>query len=80
MAELSPAAQAILKAAEDSYWCFDAMAPANAEVIAAGVLRAVIEQVQTDPEQRRHYLATFAELAILDKIREIATELEGING
>lgn len=58
MAELSPAVQAVLKAAQDSYWCFDAMAPANAEVIAAAVLRAAADQLTPETAEPNRSINT----------------------
>ena len=40
MAELSPAAQAVKDAAQDAYWLWDSMCPADAETVAAAALRA----------------------------------------
>jgi len=37
---LSPAAQAVLNAANNAYWLWDQMCPADADVIAAAALRA----------------------------------------
>ena len=40
MTDLSPAAQAVLDAANKAYWLWDAMCPADADAIAAAALRA----------------------------------------
>jgi hypothetical protein len=49
MTDLGPAAQAVLKAAHDSYWILDAEAPADPNVIAAAALRAAADQVVPEP-------------------------------
>jgi hypothetical protein len=71
MVDLSPAAQSVLKAAEGSYWCFDAMAPANAEVIAAATIRAVADAVApiAMPHRRK----------VREELYGIANQLENIN-
>jgi hypothetical protein len=45
---LSPAAQAVKDAAQDAYWLWDSMCPADAETIAAAALRAAADQVAPD--------------------------------
>ena len=42
---LSPAAQAVLDAANDAHWLWDAMCSADANVIAVAALRAAADQV-----------------------------------
>ena len=52
MTDLSPAADAVKDAAQDAYWLWDSMCPADAETIAAAALRAAMDQVvpeQTEP-------------------------------
>lgn len=50
MADLSPAAQAVLHVAQAAYWQHDAECPADAEIIAASALRAAADQVvPSDP-------------------------------
>jgi hypothetical protein len=51
-----PAAQAVLEAALGAYWCHDAKAPADAEVIAAAVLRAFAARLEDyDPPCTAYY-------------------------
>ena len=46
MTNLSPQAQAVKKSADDAYWLWDQMCPADAEIIAVAVLREVVNQLQ----------------------------------
>ena len=47
--QLSPQAQAVKKSADDAYWLWDQMCPADAEIIAVAVLREVVNQLQQSP-------------------------------
>lgn len=49
MTKLSPAAKAVMDAAKEAYWLWDAMCPAEAEAIAAAALRAAADQVVPEP-------------------------------
>jgi hypothetical protein len=77
---LSPAAQAIAKAAWAAYWSSEAMAPNDAEVIAAAALRAAADQAhpKTNIEDiaytHQNYIDGWKDA--LDVILAIATELE----
>ena len=64
---LSPAAQAVLDAANNAYWLWDQMCPADANVIAAAALRAAADQVV--PEKLESY-------GIRYELLRIAAELE----
>ena len=74
MAELSHQAQAVMIAATNG----------NANVVndpvyrqcIAAALRAVVAEVRTDRELKRHYAATMSEMLVLDKLVALATELE----
>ncbi len=68
MAELSPAAQAVL----DAFL----RAPCDDKLLVAAALRAAVAEVRTDRELKRHYAATMSEMLVLDKLLAIATELE----
>ena len=46
MTNLSPQAQAVKKSADDAYWLWDQMCPADAKIIAVAVLREVVVQLQ----------------------------------
>ena len=46
--QLSPQAQAVKKSADDAYWLWDQMCPADAKIIAVAVLREVVNQLQYD--------------------------------
>ena len=62
--QLSPAAQAVKKSADDAYWLWDQMCPADANIIAAAALRAVVQELKC--------------FGITEKnILSIANELEG---
>jgi hypothetical protein len=69
MSALSPAAQVVRDAAWAAFWSTEAMAPNDAEVIAAAALRAAVDQVlpeesprPLDRQIRRQFLAIAAEL------------------
>ena len=49
MTDLSPQAQAVKKSADDAYWLWDQMCPADANIIAVAVLREVVNQLQQSP-------------------------------
>ncbi len=68
MTELTPEAQAVKQSAEAAYWLWDQMCPADADTIAAAVLRAVAYEVAEDWNEET-----------CDKILRIAAELEGAN-
>ena len=51
MADLSPAARAVHKAAWSAYWIKDAEAPQDAELIAAAALRAAALYCKRDRAQ-----------------------------
>lgn len=46
MTNLSPQAQAVKKSADDAYWLWDQMCPADAKIIAVAVLRALVIQLK----------------------------------
>ena len=71
MAELSPAAQAVLDATMGL-----AATVREAKAVAAAALRAAVRQVKTDENLRRHYAAVLSEMRVIDDILAIATELE----
>ena len=66
MTNLSPQAQAVKKSADDAYWLWDQMCPADANTIAVAVLREVVNQLQQSP-----YVASCT-----DAILQICDELE----
>jgi len=82
MADLSPAADAVKDAAQDAYWLWDSMCPADAETIAAAALRAAADQVVPEEEPAAEFLdhAVAAEIdqrrATRAQILAIAAELE----
>ena len=82
MTDLSPAAQAVLNAANNAYWLWDQMCPADADVIAAAALRAAADQVVPDDAvEPRNYLPMAMECQrIRRELLAIAAELEGGNG
>tara|TARA_R110000868_G_scaffold8124_4_gene41935 strand:- start:382 stop:609 length:228 start_codon:yes stop_codon:yes gene_type:complete len=69
---LSPAAKAVKDAAQDAYWLWDSMCPADAEAIASAAIRAAANDWRIDTEfiGGVEYIRT----STLDKI---ADELEG---
>ena len=73
--QLSPQAQAVKKSADDAYWLWDQMCPADANIIAAAALRELVVQLQYDQscwdEPVKHMVLDAR--AILD----VADELEG---
>jgi hypothetical protein len=82
MTDLSPAAQAIAKAAWAAFWSSEAMAPNDAEVIAAAALRAVADQVVPEESlyggNQRWEWERDARQSSRKKILAIATELEAL--
>ena len=70
---MSPAAQAVKDAAQDAYWLWDSMCPADAETIAAAALRAAADQFNSVEAMPG---APFCR----NKLLAIANELENING
>jgi hypothetical protein len=70
--QLSPAAQAVKDAAQDAYWLWDSMCPADAETIAAAALRGLVFQLQ-------YYNCLEGEDMVVDAraILDVADELEG---
>ena len=78
MADLSPAAQAVLDAASDVYWEWGGTI-SDPHTIAAAALRAVADQV-VPPEQQTPWgsvvQAHAAELRIRNELLAIANELE----
>ena len=73
--QLSPAAQAVKDAAQDAYWLWDSMCPADAETIAAAALRAAAEKlgyIIYDYENNEH-----PSVVNVADILAIANELEG---
>ena len=78
--QLSPAAQAVLDAANNAYWLWDQMCPADANVIAAAALRAAADQAT--PEKQLKDIAYIHESYVygmrdaLACIEIIADELE----
>jgi hypothetical protein len=83
MTDLSPAADAVKDAAQDAYWLWDSMCPADAETIAAAALRAAADQLVPEETPPADFLdhAVAAEIdqrrATRAKLLAIATELEG---
>ena len=77
---LSPAAQAVLDAANKAYWRWDLMYPADADAIAAAALRAAADQVApSDLDEPRNYLPMAMECQrIRAELLAIATELENL--
>ena len=72
MTNLSPQAQAVKKSADDAYWLWDQMCPADANIIAVAVLREVVSQLQY---QSFHHTEAFMQLDA-DDILELCEELE----
>jgi hypothetical protein len=70
VAELSPAAQAVLNAVHAVYWKHDAECPADAEIIAAALRAAADQTTQPDP------LMGIGCVIYSRAIYAIATELE----
>ena len=75
MTDLSPQAQAVKKSADDAYWLWDQMCPADAKIIAVAVLREVVVQLQ--------YYQCCEDEGVVDMvldaraILDVADELEG---
>ena len=80
MAELSPAAQAVLDAANKAYWLWDAMCPADADAIAAAALRAAADQVVPLHACSLGSTRGTTRLGVRQKLIAIADELEGADG
>lgn len=59
MTDLSPAAQAVLDALNETSWDWASMEQASPQTIAAATLRAAVDQAI--PEYREHYPATLDE-------------------
>ena len=80
MTDLTPAARAVLDAANKAYWLWDQMCPADAEIIAAAALRAAADQVApSDLDEPRNYLPMAMECQrIREELLAIATELEAL--
>jgi hypothetical protein len=76
---LSPAAQAVLDAANNAYWLWDQMCPADANVIAAAALRAAADQVVPEFAHDDNDIYGETMLDIRHKLLAIAAELEGTN-
>jgi hypothetical protein len=76
---LSPAAQSVKDAAQDAYWLWDSMCPADAETIAAAALRAAADQVAPSDamEPRNHIPMAIECQRIRAELLAIAAELEG---
>ena len=70
---MSPAAQAVKDAAQNAYWLWNSMCPADAETIAAAALRAAADQFNSVEAMPG---APFCR----NKLLAIAHELENING
>ena len=74
MTDLSPAAQAVLDAADDVYWDWADMSPASSSIIAAAALRAAAEELGYNivyDDDDKDYMVNVADLLA------IAAELEG---
>ena len=76
MTPLSPAAQAVLDAAQAAYWMFDAMCPADADAIAAAVLRAAADQVLPAPRRPFDSCCEIRTASERVELLAIAAELE----
>jgi hypothetical protein len=76
MTDLSPAAQAVLNAANNAYWLWDQMCPADADVIAAAALRAAADQVVPEGFADAYDCCLEIVAEIRDDILAIAAELE----
>ena len=76
--QLSPAAQAVLDAANNAYWLWDQMYPADADVIAAAALRAAAEQCQIEWNYHPDYPET-ERVVVASDLTTIAAELESAN-
>jgi hypothetical protein len=90
MTDLSPAAQVVKDAAQDAYWLWDSMCPADAETIAAAALRTAADQVMPEeprPTGMRPCGDTYSareirraeRMKLRDELLAIATELENAN-
>jgi len=90
MTDISPAAQVVKDAAQDAYWLWDSMCPADAETIAAAALRTAADQVMPEeprPTGMRPCGDTYSareirraeRMKLRDELLAIATELENAN-
>jgi hypothetical protein len=80
MTELSPAAQAVLNAADDVYWDWSGMSPATSRVIAAAALRAAVDQVlPVEYDLVDGYLQYEKQNSIREAFLAIAAELQQFN-
>jgi hypothetical protein len=77
--QLSPAAQAVKDAAQDAYWLWDSMCPADAETIAAAALRAAAGCVPKENWGGENYATGFRDGIAFgcQFLHELANELEG---
>ena len=81
MADLSPAAQAVLDAAKKAYWLWDQMCPAEAEDIAAAALRAAADKLSQEVDAPKVDGMKYAGIwHSFDYLLAIAAELESFNG
>ena len=82
MADLSPAAQAVLSAAHITYWCHDDVHIADPAFIAAAVLQATADQVVPhEPQECKEFTNEAVRLnrmAARSQFLAIATELGGL--
>ena len=89
MTNLSPQAQAVKKSADDAYWLWDQMCPADANIIAAAALRAAaweilpmdsphIEEFPEDDDDTPSYRIRYLKKRIRQEFLAIAKELENV--
>lgn len=84
---ISPAAQAVLDAAQSAYWSDTAMAPNDSNIIAAAAIRAAAQQAIPNPGKlpppgehlAGHYVhgRADAQNVARERLLDIASELEG---
>lgn len=79
MTDLSPAAQAVLDAANKAYWLWDAMCPADADAIAAAALRAAADQVVPEFWHEEGDIYAETKHDVRADLLALAAELEGSN-
>ena len=79
MSALSPAAQVVYDAAWAAFWSTEAMAPNDAEVIAAAALRTASDRTEYLIGDVHHPKFAEGVLAAGDLLERIATELDGGN-
>jgi len=78
MTKFSPAAQAVKDAAQNAYWKWDAMCPADkAEIIAAAALRTAADQVVPADALYARSCCEFVGEQCRASLLAIAAELEG---